>query len=120
MPRPMSTLTGVGDTPWAIDPAHGYVFASIPRIMWWSAVTLTTVGYGDMSPTTPVSRFLGGTSMIAGILLIALPVAVIGANFHRVFKREQQLAQPGRAVPEPASPLGGALTAQRVRGKLDA
>jgi hypothetical protein len=72
---------------WTVEALHGYIFASVPASMWWSAVTMTTVGYGDMSPVTWGAKLVGGFSMVAGILLIALPVAVIGANFHRVFNR---------------------------------
>ena len=48
-------------------------FGSIPRAMWWAIVTLTTVGYGDTFPITPLGKFLAGVISIMGVMLIALP-----------------------------------------------
>lgn len=56
-------------------------FSSIPAAMWWGVVTLTTLGYGDVYPITPFGRLMGGVFAIAGILLIALPTAILGAAF---------------------------------------
>ncbi|XP_067934325.1 potassium voltage-gated channel protein egl-36-like [Watersipora subatra] len=49
---------------------------------WWSIVTMTTVGYGDYYPTTTAGYFIGVLCSITGIILTALPVAVIGSNFN--------------------------------------
>jgi voltage-gated potassium channel len=56
-------------------------FASIPDAMWWSLATLTTVGYGDVAPITPLGRFFGGITMIIGIGMFALPTGVIATGF---------------------------------------
>jgi voltage-gated potassium channel len=56
-------------------------FASIPQAMWWAIATLTTVGYGDVYPVTPLGRVAGGLSAIVGVGLFALPTAVLGAGF---------------------------------------
>jgi voltage-gated potassium channel len=56
-------------------------FASIPAAMWWAAVTMTTVGYGDVYPVTAVGRLLGGIVAFLGIGAIALPTAILGAGF---------------------------------------
>jgi voltage-gated potassium channel len=56
-------------------------FASIPATMWWAVETLTTVGYGDIVPITPLGRMLGAVVAFLGIGLFALPTAIIGAAF---------------------------------------
>ncbi|XP_033747057.1 potassium voltage-gated channel protein egl-36-like [Pecten maximus] len=50
--------------------------------LWWSVITMTTVGYGDHFPTTGMGFVVGTACAIVGILLIALPVAVTSSNFH--------------------------------------
>ena len=49
--------------------------------MWWAVATLTTVGYGDVYPTTPLGRFLGALTAVVGIGMFALPTAIIGSGF---------------------------------------
>jgi voltage-gated potassium channel len=56
-------------------------FSSIPAAMWWGVVTLTAVGYGDMSPVTPIGKMLGGVIAVLGIGMFALPTGIIGAGF---------------------------------------
>jgi voltage-gated potassium channel len=56
-------------------------FTSIPGTMWWSVITLTTVGYGDMYPITTLGRILTSVILLAGIALLALPAGIITAGF---------------------------------------
>jgi voltage-gated potassium channel len=56
-------------------------FDDIAEAMWWSVVTLTTVGYGDVIPSTPLGKLLGGFIMLLGIGLVALPAAILGGKF---------------------------------------
>ena len=56
-------------------------FGSIPRAMWWAMATLTTVGYGDVYPITPVGKVMAGVVAICGIGIIAMPAGIIAANF---------------------------------------
>lgn len=56
-------------------------FGSIPEAMWWAVATLTTVGYGDVAPVTAAGRFFGGIVMVAGLCILALPVAIISTGF---------------------------------------
>jgi voltage-gated potassium channel len=56
-------------------------FTSIPATMWWGIATITTVGYGDMVPITPLGKFLGGIFAISGVGLLALPAGILSSGF---------------------------------------
>ena len=56
-------------------------FANIPQAIWWSVITLTTVGYGDVVPVTVMGRLLAGVIAIVGIGLFALPAGILGSGF---------------------------------------
>ena len=60
--------------------AQPEVFSSIPAAMWWSVVTLTTVGYGDTVPVTIAGRILAGVIAVLGIGLFALPAGILSAG----------------------------------------
>jgi voltage-gated potassium channel len=62
-------------------------FGSVPESAWWAMATLTTVGYGDIYPITPLGRFFGGFVMIMGLCILALPVAIISAGFAQEVSR---------------------------------
>ncbi len=55
-------------------------FTSIPRSIYWAIVTLTTVGYGDISPITPLGQFLASVLMITGYAIIAVPTGIVTAE----------------------------------------
>jgi voltage-gated potassium channel len=56
-------------------------FGSVPDAAWWAIATLTTVGYGDVAPMTPLGKFFGSFVMVTGLCILALPVAIISAGF---------------------------------------
>ena len=56
-------------------------FPSIPATMWWGIITVTTVGYGDVAPVTPVGRLLAGVIALLGIGIFALPAGILGSSF---------------------------------------
>lgn len=60
---------------------EGSPFTSIPRAMWWSVVTITTVGYGDMTPVTPLGKTLGSLVALIGVCSLALPVGIISSGY---------------------------------------
>jgi voltage-gated potassium channel len=56
-------------------------FGTIPQAMWWAIVTLGTVGYGDVVPVTPLGKAVAGFAIVAGFMMLALPVAIIATAF---------------------------------------
>ncbi|MFS8086944.1 MAG: potassium channel family protein, partial [Acidobacteriota bacterium] len=54
-------------------------FSSIPETLWWAVMTLTTVGYGDVTPITHLGKFLAGAIAIVGIGIFALPASIVTA-----------------------------------------
>jgi voltage-gated potassium channel len=55
-------------------------FTSIPRGVYWAVVTLTTVGYGDITPITPMGQSLAAFVMILGYGIIAVPTGIVTAE----------------------------------------
>ncbi|MBY5957397.1 ion transporter [Membranicola marinus] len=64
-------------------------FNSIPRSIYWAIVTVTTVGYGDISPITSTGQFLAAIAMILGYAVIAVPTGIVSTEFIRTGKRIQ-------------------------------
>ncbi|HEY3402875.1 MAG TPA: ion transporter [Ohtaekwangia sp.] len=65
------------------------LFSSIPATMWWGISTITTVGYGDMVPVTPLGKFLGGIFAITGVGLLALPAGILSSGFYEMLHKKQ-------------------------------
>ena len=68
------------------DPKDGYT--SIPKSIYWSIVTLTTVGYGDISPKTGLGQLLSALIMIIGYGIIAVPTGIVTVELAQAFKRQ--------------------------------
>ena len=58
--------------------------------MWWSIATLTTVGYGDAIPHTPLGKILAGFTAITGIGLIAMPTGILASAFSDALQKERE------------------------------
>ena len=58
-------------------------FTSIPRAMYWAVVTMTTVGYGDIAPATPIGQLFASLLMISGYAIIAVPTGIVSAELVR-------------------------------------
>ena len=66
---------------------HREGFESIPQSVYWAVVTVTTVGYGDVSPGTPLGKFLSVLLMLAGYSIIAVPTGIVTAEMRN--KRQE-------------------------------
>ena len=62
------------------------VFRSIPATLWWSIVTITTVGYGDVVPVTTGGKIVGASVAALGVLAIAIPTSILGSGFHAALR----------------------------------
>jgi voltage-gated potassium channel len=85
--------------------ANPGAFPSIPAAMWWGIATLTTVGYGDVVPTTGLGKLLGAGIAILGIGLFALPAAILSSSFTEQLRRAAR-PQRDRRCPHCGEDLG--------------
>ena len=93
----LTTVVIVGALMYLIEgEEHG--FTSIPTSMYWAVVTMTTVGYGDLAPKTPLGQLLASLLMILGYGIIAVPTGIVSV----------ELASAARAVSRQACPSCGA------------
>jgi len=67
--------------------AQPEAFGNIPRAMWWAMATLTTVGFGDVTPVTPLGKVFGGLLMILGVVMYAIPAGILATGFAREFRK---------------------------------
>ena len=80
---------------YVIESAHQpEAFGSIPRAMWWSVATLTTVGYGDIVPVTPLGKMFAALTAITGIGLIAMPAGILASAFSAAMRRADKAHEP--------------------------
>ena len=62
---------------------------TIPEAAWWAIVTLGTIGYGDVIPVTPAGRLVASVTIVAGLVMIALPVGIVATAFAEVIHRRE-------------------------------
>lgn len=78
----LTAVVVIGATMYVIEgPEHG--FDSIPRAMYWAVVTLSTVGYGDISPKTPLGQFVASLVMMLGYSVLAVPTGIVTVELSR-------------------------------------
>lgn len=73
-------VTIMGTVMYIIEDYDDTKFTSIPRSIYWAVVTLTTVGYGDISPQTEIGQFLSSIIMIMGYAIIAVPTGIVSVE----------------------------------------
>ncbi len=79
-------------------------FTDIPTSIYWAIVTMTTVGYGDIAPITPIGRFLSALVMLLGYTIMAVPTGIVSAQFihdHQKLAKSQQPRCPECGCPLP-------------------
>lgn len=64
-------------------------FGTLPQALWWSVVTITTVGYGDVVPITPLGKLFGGLISLVGIGMAALPAGILASGFATEMRRRE-------------------------------
>ena len=79
-------------------------FSSIPAAMWWGIATITTIGYGDIYPVTPLGKVLAAAIAILGIGLFALPTAILGTAF--IEELQSRRKRTPDVCPHCGKPLG--------------
>jgi len=70
--------------------AQPEAFRSIPEAMWWAVVTLTSVGYGDISPITPIGKLFGAVVCMIGVLMVALPTGILASGFLEEMREQRR------------------------------
>lgn len=89
------------------------VFASIPDTLWWGIVTIATVGYGDMTPLTPLGRIFAGFVMVLGVGMFAVPAGILATGFASEIRRRNFIVTWQMVA---KVPLFGRLDAARIAG----
>ena len=68
-------------------------FGSIPEAMWWAMAALTTVGYGDAYPITPIGKIIGSIVTLLGIGMVALPSGILASSFSERMRQRRESMQ---------------------------
>ena len=76
-------------------------FDSIPRSIYWAIVTITTVGYGDISPVTPLGQFIASIIMITGYAVIAVPTGIVTVELGKAARQARTCASCRKIFLEP-------------------
>jgi voltage-gated potassium channel len=77
-------------TYYAENAAQPEAFANIPQAMWWAVITVTTVGYGDVVPITPLGKLFGAALGVVGVGMVALPAGILASGFSNALSRRQR------------------------------
>ncbi|RUO40091.1 potassium channel protein [Aliidiomarina taiwanensis] len=89
----LTLLLGSSAVLYFVEGDNQEAFASVPRALWWSVATLTTVGYGDVTPITSAGKIFAGITALAGVGLIAMPTGILAAAFSDAFQQQRKLEE---------------------------
>lgn len=89
----LALVTVFGTLMFVIEPKEAG-FTSIPRSIYWAIVTLTTVGYGDIAPITPLGQMLASGIMLLGYAIIAIPTGIVTVEMARQTRNLKRRACP--------------------------
>lgn len=82
----------VGTLMYVIENNHNSGFNNIPVSIYWAIVTVTTVGYGDIAPMTPLGQFFSACLMILGYSIIAVPTGIVGSEMVKIDKSNDPIS----------------------------
>jgi voltage-gated potassium channel len=96
----------IGAVMYLVEGGANDTFSSIPQSIYWAIVTLTTVGYGDITPITNLGKFLSALVMMIGYAIIAVPTGIISAELVRTLPMRKRITTEacescGRDVVDP-------------------
>lgn len=81
-------VTSIGTLMYMIEGSQeNSQFNNIPNSIYWAIVTMTTVGYGDITPATPLGKFLSACVMLIGYTIIAVPTGIVSVSMMKEYKR---------------------------------
>lgn len=83
----LGTIIYVAESP------HNELFSSIPQSIYWAIVTITTVGYGDISPITIIGKFIASIVMLLGYAIIAVPTGIVTVELSKRNKYGRKLTE---------------------------
>ncbi len=95
------------------------VFASIPQAMWWGMATLTTVGYGDITPISAAGKVFGAFIMFLGVGMIALPTGILANAFASELRKHEFVASWNMVASVPLFASLDALSISNIVGMLE-
>jgi hypothetical protein len=82
---------------YTIEKEENEGLATIPACWWWATVSMTTVGYGDVVPGTTAGKLTASACILAGILVVVLPITLIFNKFSHFYRRQKQLESAMRS-----------------------
>lgn len=84
-------VTSIGTLMYMIEGSRASSqFNNIPNSIYWAIVTMTTVGYGDITPVTPLGKFLSACVMLIGYTIIAVPTGIVSVSMMKEYKRHKE------------------------------
>ena len=86
---------------WAEHHVQPEVFSSIPASAWWAVSTLTTVGYGDVTPATDTGRLIAGMVALVGVAVVALPAGILASAFNEATRGTARCPHCGEPLQGP-------------------
>ena len=93
----------LGTLMYAVEGERNPLMTSIPKGIYWAVVTLTTVGYGDITPVTPLGQFIAMVVMILGYSIIAVPTGIVAGETIESHKRHSKKAKRIKKVLDPVT-----------------
>jgi voltage-gated potassium channel len=88
-------VTSIGTIMYMVEGTQpGTQFDNIPNSIYWAIVTMTTVGYGDITPVTPVGRFISAIVMLIGYTIIAVPTGIVSATMVDQHRKRREMKCP--------------------------